>query len=290
MRPFARGHGLGNDYIVLDGEGLGLTLTEARLQLLCDRHQGLGGDGVLLCTGRGPAAVRIFNPDGSEAEKSGNGLRIFARWLHSRGEAPAGPFTIDLPTLGDRVTAKVEEVEGGPVRVEVDMGRASFRPADLPATLPGPEAVEVPLVLRAGRLTVTLVSVGNPHCVIFVDDPAGFPLDVVGPEIERHPAFPRRTNVQVARMEGGADALVRIWERGAGITAASGSSACAVAAAAVRTGRASGRRVAVHMPGGILDVEVGDGFALRQRGPAEIIATGIIGPDLWRRLLALGAG
>lgn len=254
----ARAHGLGNDYLVLeDGPPLDAALARA----VCERHRGLGADGILEPADRGPAdyGVRIWNPDGSTAEKSGNGLRIYAFWLVRHGAPPA--FTVW--TGHDTVRCAVD---GSSVRV--DMGTARF---------------ETPprVTLEAGGTAHEAVPVdlGNPHVVLFVDAPLdGLPWRAWGAELEVHPHFPRRTNVQVARTrpEGGLE--IRIWERGAGPTLASGSSSCAAAAAAVRTGRLAPGEVAVHMPGGTLDVTVAPSFAVRLRGPVEPIGVFEVDP------------
>lgn len=285
--PFHRSHGLGNDYLVIDGRGGALDPTPERVQRLCDRHRGVGSDGLLLQVEprRADFGLRIFNPDGSEAEKSGNGLRIFAHHLYTGGHAPSRRFTLETFGGAHQVTAEVFPGDG-PLAVEVEMGRASFLPGDIPADLPGPEAVGVPLEVGGRTWQVTAVSVGNPHCVLFVDGRESIDLAQLGPLIERHPAFPNRTNVQVARVVSAGILEVAIWERGAGLTLASGSSACAAAAAAVRTGRCRGS-LEVSMAGGSLAVEVDEGFNLRQRGPVEGIARGELADDL---MAALGMG
>lgn len=252
----ARAHGLGNDYLLLEsGEALDADLVRA----LCDRHRGAGGDGVLEPTAQGPGdyGVRIWNPDGSVAEKSGNGLRIFAAWLLDRGAPPR--FTV---WTGFELAPCAAVPEG----ISVQMGRARLSPEAVPVDR---ERIEAPLALSDATLAVTAVGVGNPHAVHFTERPfEALPWARWGAEIETHPAFPNRTNVQFARVEG--DHLeIRIWERGAGVTLASGSSASASAAAAVRTGRLPPGKIAVHMPGGILWVEVSPDLDLTLTGPVQ---------------------
>ncbi len=289
MIRFARAEGLGNDYIVLVSDfAPGFRLEPAVVARLCDRHRGLGGDGVLVPTPSSCAdfGVRIFNPDGTEAEKSGNGLRIFARYLltHHR-ELRA----CTIETRGGVVRAELEQESNSGVRVAVDMGEAWFDTSRIPVKVPWGEAIEVPLDLDSGDLVGTAVSVGNPHWVVFCPDADAVPLEEMGPRIERHPWFPNRTNVQFAQVLGPNRVRVRIWERGAGETLASGSSACAVVAAGVRTGRLQ-RAVEVVMDGGTLEVQIDKDGHVHQRGPVNLLATGTIGEDLERELLALCSG
>ena len=253
-----RAHGLGNDYLVLeDGPPLDATLARA----LCDRHRGVGGDGVLepMPTTEADHGVRIWNPDGSVAEKSGNGLRIFARWLVERRGAVAA-FTVHTGT--DRVACRV-----GADEVQVEMGHPTFTPAEVPVRAPAPL---VDALLPDFARPVVVLSVGNPHCVVFVDEELdGLPWRAWGRALEVHPSFPNRTNVQIARVTGPRGVALRIWERGAGETLASGSSSCAVAAAGVRTGRLERGLITLEMPGGVLRVTVGEDDALLLAGPVE---------------------
>ena len=259
-----KSHGLGNDYLVLHDA----TVAEpALIRALCDRHKGLGSDGLLVreSTSDADYGLRIFNPDGSEAEKSGNGIRIFARYLVDHCGAPT-EFT--LHTRGGVVRCDV-----GPLEVVVDMGKASFKPADVPCRLDVDEVVDQVVQAAGETFKFTAVGLGNPHCVIFRDEAL---LDAIrwrrwGPILEVHPLFPNRTNVQFARIKGRQLIDTRIWERGVGPTSASGSSACAVAAAAVRTGRCPHGEIRIRMPGGVLSVQVADDWSLRLRGPVEEI-------------------
>jgi diaminopimelate epimerase len=258
-----KAHGLGNDYLVLED---GAELDAALVMALCDRHRGVGGDGILEPFAAGDAAdfgVRIWNPDGSLAEKSGNGLRIFARWLVSERGAPP---RFSLWTGSCRVLCDV-----GAEAICVDMGDVSFEPADVPVQAEQP-VIDGELALSNGVLSVTAVGIGNPHCVIFRQEPLeSLPFQGWGAEIERHPRFPNRTNVQLARVLDRRTVEILIWERGAGVTLASGSSSCAVAAAGVRTGRLDPGRIEVRMPGGTLFVTVA-GASLRLEGPVELVA------------------
>jgi diaminopimelate epimerase len=285
MARFTKGHGLGNDYLVLDERDLDFPLGPDAVRWICHRNWGVGSDGILLRTGSGVADVglRIFNPDGSEAEKSGNGLRIFAKYLWERGGLRRSPVRIE--TKGGVVEA-VCHVSGDRVaEVTVEMGRATFRAPEIPMNGPDRDVVAVPLQVAGRVLTVTCVSVGNPHCVVFTERLDDDEVRQLGPRIETHPAFPNRTNVQFARVAGPDRVEIRIWERGAGWTLASGSSSCAVAAAAVRNGRARGA-VAVVSPGGELGVEVRPDWSIRLRGPVAEVCEGALAPDLHDALRA----
>jgi diaminopimelate epimerase len=273
---FAKYEALGNDYVVLDGAAAA-TLTPERVRRICDRHRGIGSDGVLAEGGDAPAgafALRIFNVDGSEAERSGNGLRIFARWLRDGGRVGTEPFEI-------RTHAGVSVCRVTAARtVEVAIGRASFASADVGMEGPPRDVVGEPLAVEGESFAVTAVSVGNPHCVLFPDHVDAALARRLGPAIERHPAFRRRTNVEFARLAAPGRLAIEIWERGVGYTLSSGTGACAAAAAAVRHGLASGR-IEVAMPGGTLEVEVGRDFAIRMTGEVRRVASGEIAPELF---------
>lgn len=286
MITFVKGHGLGNDYLVLDERELPAPLTAPAIQRICDRNLGVGSDGILLrvATSRADFGLRIFNPDGSEAEKSGNGLRIFAKYLWDHGHTRSPTFTVD--TLGGVVACQLDVRDGRVGFVTVEMGRATFRAREIPMDVPAEEAVDIPLTLGDGTtLRITAVSVGNPHCVVFVDRLEEARCRRLGPEIEQHRAFPNRTNVQFARVRA-PDALdILVWERGAGWTLASGSSSCAAAAAAVRRGLCRPGRVGVAMPGGELAVHVRPDWSLRLEGPVEEVCTGALAPEFVERYL-----
>ena len=280
MIPFAKGHGLGNDYVVLEARDLPCPLSPAAIAAICDRNRGVGSDGILLWVPatRADFGVRIFNPDGSEAEKSGNGLRIFAKYLWDHGHAKAEAFTVE--TRGGVVECQLHVRAGRVNFATVEMGRVTFRAPDIPMSGPDREVVAVPLQLAdGGAVRVTALSVGNPHCVVFVDRLDEAECRRVGPMIEKHPAFPNRTNVQFARVVARDAVDILIWERGAGWTLASGSSSCGAAAAAVRNGLCDHGRVAVRMPGGELAVHVRPDWSLRLEGPVEEVCTGTLSPE-----------
>jgi diaminopimelate epimerase len=255
-----RSHGLGNDYLVLEeGGGLDRELVRA----ICDRHSGVGGDGVLepIPGGSADFGVRIWNPDGSIAEKSGNGLRIFAAWLHENRGADR---IFSVWTGTDTVRCVVNEEE-----VEIEMGTATFEPSKVPVLAEKP-VIDALWTVGGQRHLVSVVSMGNPHCVAFTSHE----LDTLdwrdwGRRLEVDPRFPNRTNVQVARVLGPREVAIRIWERGAGETLASGSSSCAVAVAGVATGRLQVGWITVTMPGGVLMVHVDSANAVILRGPVE---------------------
>jgi diaminopimelate epimerase len=270
---YVKSHGLGNDYIVIDPAEVPFAVTPEAVRLICDRHRGVGSDGILVVAPSSGAdfGVRIFNPDGTEAEKSGNGARIFAKFLREHGYTDKDRFT--LHTLGGRVTCALEHEDGRVAQVTVDMGKARFDALD---------AIET----AGQRFEITSVSVGNPHCVIVVPDLATIDIHALGPKIETHPVFPHRTNVQFAQVVSRSEVRILIWERGAGYTLASGSSSCAVVAAVHRKGLVD-RDVTVSMPGGQLSISIATDGEIRMRGPVEEICSGDLSLDLLRRL---GAG
>lgn len=253
---------LGNDYLILDLPGP-LEELVAVLPTLCDRHLGLGSDGLLAFDPRA-MSVRIFNPDRSEAQKSGNGLRITA--AHAVLEHGAGD-AFELRTVDRSNAVRVLTRNGPEVVTELNVGKPSFRAADLPARFDGsPETVW--LDTPKGRVGAVLVSVGNPHCVVFGEPVTMERCLELGPHLENHPAFPERTNVQLCEVVDRARVRVEIWERGAGYTLASGTSASAVAAACMRRELVESS-VTVVMPGGELAVRREVNGDLVQSGPAR---------------------
>ncbi|HEY8152806.1 MAG TPA: diaminopimelate epimerase [Myxococcota bacterium] len=272
---FWKGHALGNDYLVLDPRELDFPLTPRRVRALCDRHRGVGGDGVLelVASRRADFGLRIWNPDGSRAEKSGNGLRIFARFLFATGRTRRTRLCVE--TAGGVVAIRLLPGRDGiPRRARVEIGHASFAPVERRVRVAG----------RALRFTG--VSVGNPHCVVFA--PRGrrwsrADLLVLGPRLERHPYFPKRCNVQLAARTGPHALEILIWERGAGETAASGTSACAAACAAIRLGLVASP-VVVRAPGGALRVTASAEFDVTLEGAVDEVASGALAPSFVRAL------
>lgn len=261
----SKSHGLGNDYLVADPAELPFEVSPERVKLLCDRNYGVGSDGLLVL--QPELGVRIFNPDGSEAEKSGNGIRIFAHWLVSSGRVARESFVVR--TLGGEVPVEVRGHE-----VTADMGRPRFR-ADLRT-----------LDVDGTRYDVVALDIGNPHCVVPRPELDVTELRRVGPLIERHAAFPNRTNVQLARAPSRERVELLIWERGAGETQASGSSSCAVFAALHHLGLVD-RAVTAAMAGGELDLRLDERDHIWMRGPVEEVAQITLRPDLIARLHAL---
>jgi diaminopimelate epimerase len=256
---FSKWHGLGNDYLLVERADLGAPLEAPLVRRLSDYHLGIGSDGILevLAVEGARAEIVIWNPDGSTAELSGNGTRIAARWLAHRSGA-------------DRVTIAVgaREVHArmlGGLEVDMEMGAVNVAPT---------EELEV----DGTRLEFTPVSVGNPHAVIR-RDPERPELLRLGPLVERHPRFPERTNVQLVRVDSAQEATVGVWERGAGETLSSGTSAVAVAGAAVANGWCTSP-VTVHLAGGDLRVELDEGFNARLTGPAQEICSGEVSEEL----------
>jgi diaminopimelate epimerase len=257
--PFSKWHGLGNDYLLVERADAERPLGAALVRRLCDHHVGVGSDGVLeiVSVDGTRAEIVVWNPDGSQAEMSGNGTRIAARWLARR----AGSEEVEIAVGPRRVIATMR----GGLDVETDMGAVEVGPL---------EALEV----DETRLDFTPVSVGNPHAVI-VREPDRADLLRLGPLVETHPRFPDRTNVQLVRVDSPREATAGVWERGAGETLSSGTSAVAVAAAAVANGWCESP-VTVHLAGGDLVVALDDGFRARLTGPAQEICRGEVSEEL----------
>lgn len=290
-REFYKGHGLGNDYLVVD-EGAAWRLASPAIHRLCHRHEGVGSDGVILVhrSRHGPIRLRGFNPDGSEFERSGNGLRIVASHLFRTGRVGSEPFEVELG--GDRIRMQVHGADGrGEYDISVHMGRAKV----------GAEAVHArpEIVVGEGRiapggdgiaeLLAVLVSVGNPHCVVFGE---GEPwrqlersaLDRLGPQLTAHAAFTQGINVQLARILASDRIEFLVWERGVGHTTASGTSACAVAVAAVASGRLPPGEKTLVMEGGTLRVHVNEALDVVLRGPVRAVCNGELDAGFLRML------
>jgi diaminopimelate epimerase len=268
---FVKSHGLGNDYVVVDAARFEIPLTPERVRLLCHRHLGLGSDGILEVTAANDRfAVVIWNPDGSVAERSGNGLRIAAKFLSDHGYTEEAVFAID--TAAGPVRTQVYRTNGLVSEVRLEMGQARID-----------RSVKA-LQVQGNKLDVTVVSVGNPHCVIFGQPHTRDRLFAVGPVVESHSKFPARINVQLATTDSRQRVRALVWERGAGHTLASGTSACAVAAACCDRGLVDGT-VNVVMEGGELEVEVAPDLSIIMTGPVEEVFEGTLSADLRRRLM-----
>lgn len=271
---FFKAHGLGNDYLVFEA-GDGWVLDAKRIITVCDRWRGAGSDGIVLLLDRAsrPFPLRMFNPDGSEFERSGNGLRILAAYLAREGLVGEEPF--DVSVGGDTVRLHVlGPPERGRYEVSAKMGRAGHGPEAVGLD-PGALDAEDRLDLGgAGSPIVHPVSIGNPHAVVFPEEWERELIDEIGPKISSHPAFADGTNVQVARVLDGRTLEARIWERGVGPTSASGTSACAVAAAAVKSGRVASGQFEVRMEGGSMDVTVTAAMEITLAGPVQEVSGG----------------
>ena len=283
---FAKWQGLGNDYLIVESTDLPGPLSAEAIGLLCDRHLGVGGDGILVHlppSGAVPGAaarMRIYNPDGSEPEMCGNGIRMFARYLRESGAVGVDEFVIE--TLAGPIGPRL--LPDG--RVRVHMGTARFR-SDNIAVAPGGAGADDVVGRRLDVLgtdyTYTFVDVGNPHCVIVVDDLSDVSLETLGPAIEYLPLFPNRVNVEFIRRETDGSIGMRVWERGVGETQACGTGATAVGAASVRLGLAESP-VTVHLLGGDLEIEVAPDFKVVMTGPAEEAFSGELSAALLARL------
>lgn len=279
---FSKYHALGNDYIVLNPDDVGSQLTSSQIRLICDRNYGVGSDGILFGpfeTPEGDISLQIFNPDGSEAEKSGNGLRIFSRYLWDRSMVHEKPFTI--MTAGGKVMAKVHK---GGRNVTVDMGRVSFDSRQVPVKGPPREVINETIIVDGHELRFCAATIGNPHCVILRDDITAEEARKWGPLIEKDLRFPNRTNVQFMTILDRTNIQIEIWERGAGYTLASGSSSSAAAAVAYRLGLCDSQ-IAVHMPGGKIDITVSSDFSISMSGPVTKITDGTISDEMFHQAL-----
>jgi diaminopimelate epimerase len=277
---FAKYHGLGNDYIVLDPADVGRELTEREVRQICHRNYGVGSDGILLGplpSARCDVGLRIYNPDGSQAEKSGNGLRIFCRWLHDTGRMRADEFTVE--TAGGAVRARIQQ-DGRLVTVE--MGEVSFESTRIPVAGLPREVLREGLKVGGRMLTYCAATVGNPHCVILCQEVSADEARTIGPLVEVEPRFPNRTNVQFMQVLDRSNIRIEIWERGAGYTLASGSSSSAAAAVARRLGLCDSP-IAVHMPGGRLDIEIDDAWRVTMTGPVAKSCEGTISAEVFEQ-------
>ena len=273
---FVKMHGTGNDFVLLETRG------EERdwprlAQAMCDRHFGVGADGLILVlpSARADVRMRMFNPDGSEAEMCGNGLRCVVKYAVEGGLARPRAGRIDVETAAGVLAAQTFGDERTVERVRVSMGAPRFAPADIPVLMEAdPPIVGLPLEVAGHTLRLTCLSMGNPHAVHFLDSPvAVFPLEEVGPQVERHPLFPQRVNFEVAQVLAGDRMEARVWERGAGATLACGTGASAVMVAAHLHGLV-GERVDITLPGGTLAIEWDGRGEVYLSGPAERVFAG----------------
>ena len=269
---FEKYHALGNDYLVFDPETAARSFSREEIIRICHRNFGLGSDGILvgpLPTEKADFGLQILNPDGSEAEKSGNGLRIFARYLRDCKKVSTDPFKVD--TLGGLVTCEVSHDASS---ISVEMGQVSFHSDIVPIAVVG-EAREVlneDIVIKGATYQYFGATIGNPHCVVPLTEISQDLALSLGPELENHFLFPNRTNVQLLQILGRNRIRIEIWERGAGYTLASGSSSSAAGAVARKMG-ACDENITVEMPGGEIRLVIDDDFNVKMTGPATRVAT-----------------
>jgi len=274
---FVKAQGIGNDFILIDclRDNLGDTNLAALAVRLCDRNFGIGGDGLILIlpSERADCCMRVINSDGSEAEMCGNGIRCLAKYLFDRGLAGE---SVAVETLAGVKTVAVVARDGQGVRFTVDMGVPRLEAEEIPVSGFEGKVISRPLDVDGRRFNITCVSMGNPHCVIFADSRERSTLENLGPKIENHPAFPNKTNVEFVRLINDHELQVNVWERGAGITLACGTGACASVVAGVLNGKV-GRKATVHLPGGDLLIDWHEDGSVYMTGPAEEVFTGRIG-------------
>ena len=277
---FHKYQALGNDMVVIDPAHWTIDLTPAAVRLVCDRHRGAGADGI--CYGPLPDqpqrhTMRFFNPDGSEAEKSGNGLRVFARYLWDAGYVNGRTFSVVV----NNEPIAVQVVDETATTIVLSMGHLTFDSRNIPVAGPARDVVAETMVFAGNAYEVTAVSIGNPHCVIFTAEPDA--AHRLGPIIERAPAFPKRTNVQFVQVIDEHTIQIEIWERGAGYTLASGTSASAAAGAAVKTGRCQSP-VEVRMAGGVAQVAIDEAWSVTLTGTVTAVYRGAFTADFLEQM------
>lgn len=272
---FTKYHGLGNDFILIDNRAsTEPKLTPDQAIAWCDRHFGIGADGVIFALPGQDGTdytMRIFNSDGSEPEMCGNGIRCMARFLADLETAETGKFQekYRIQTLAGTITPKFES--NG--QITVDMGEPRLLASEIPTTLTGEKVIDQPLEIAGKSWNVTCVSMGNPHCITFVDDVAAIELEKIGPLFEHHPVFPQRTNTEFIEVVRSDYLKMRVWERGAGITLACGTGACASLVAGVLNEKCD-RRATIELPGGCLDIEWAADGRIYMTGDAEKVFSG----------------
>ncbi|MEP3348778.1 MAG: diaminopimelate epimerase [Marinomonas sp.] len=274
---FSKYHALGNDYIVIDPKNLNEELSEFNVKAICDRNFGIGSDGILYGPEESDScdfSLRIFNPDASEAEKSGNGLRIFSRYLWDQSLVSHNEFTIQ--TKGGVVNSKIGE-KG--LSVSVGMGKVRFTHDSIGEPKPAPKTISV----KGQEFTYYLANVGNPHCVILLDNFNSSFAKEFGSIIENAPIFSNRTNIQFVKVIDKASIQIEIWERGAGYTLASGSSSTAAASVVHALGFCNAN-INVHMPGGIINIKFDEQLFATMTGDVRKICEGVISSEAFGSL------
>jgi len=286
---FTKMHGLGNDYVYVNGFEEKIENPAALARTISDRHRGIGADGLILISPSetADAGMRIFNADGSEGEMCGNGIRCVAKYIHDHKVAKAGeafavpgrqafPASLSIETGNGILTVGLDIDDGDKIRsVCVNMGQPILTPKHIPVNLPGDKVVEQPVEVLGRELLLTCVSMGNPHAVFFCDDVSAVELEKLGPAVERHRLFPNRINVHFVQIDTPTELTMRTWERGSGVTMACGTGACAACVAAVLTGRQE-RMCTGHLPGGDLDLNwCRDDNCVYMTGPAVEVFEGV---------------
>jgi diaminopimelate epimerase len=277
---FVKTHGLGNEYIILDEDNITFELTENAIKRICNVNFGIGSDGILLkvSSEKYNIGLKIFNPDGSEAEKSGNGLRIFCKYVFDYRIITNKEFTVE--TKGGIVKANIKEIKNGKAHIiSVDMGKAIFESALIPTKFEKKEVVDELIKIEDKEYLINCVSVGNPHCVIIKEELNIEEIKKYGTFIENYHMFPNRINVQFAKIINRKEVEVLIWERGAGFTLASGSSSCAVASVLRKKGLIDSS-VTIKMLGGQLEIEMDESFSIRMTGEVRQICEGFLNEEL----------
>ncbi len=281
---FVKMHGLGNDFVVMEDLAEELDLSPEAVAWFCDRNFGIGGDGLILVRpATSPDAdffMLYYNSDGTTAEMCGNGVRCFAKYLVDHELIPVDQNSVRVETLGGIKPIEITRAYDATLYLAtVDMGIPGLLPAEVPTLLgceaPGDPVVSCDLETTAGTFSVTCVSMGNPHCIIWVDDVETAPVLTVGPLIENHPSFPNKTNVEFAELIDDGVVRLRVWERGVGETLACGTGACATAVAASLTLR-TGREVTIELPGGDLEIRWAEDGHVHMTGPAEEVFSGAV--------------
>lgn len=271
---FYKMHGLGNDFIVIDGRRHEVDDWSSLAERMCHRQFGVGSDGLILVLPSEVADVRMrmFNPDGSEAEMCGNGIRCLAKFAFEQEIATGEEIAVETAAGIKRISL---QIEAGLVKsITVSMGVPRLQPAEIPVLAQRVPVIDFPIMAGEMPIAVTCVSMGNPHAVTFIgEDPDEFPLATIGPAVEHHPAFPRRVNFEVCRVVGPGRLKVRVWERGAGMTLACGTGACATAVAARLKGLV-GDRCTIELPGGTLAIQWDGKGEVLMTGPAEMVFRG----------------
>jgi len=274
---FTKMHGIGNDYVYVDGFEETIPAPEKLAVQIADRHFGVGGDGLILILppeGGGHARMRMFNADGSEAQMCGNGVRCLAKYVHDHGLSKKNPLQIETAAGVKTIELTIDRRTKAATSATVDMGEPILTAAEIPVNIPRERVVDTPMPVKGQNFQMTCVSMGNPHAVMFTNDVSIIPLEEVGPIIERHPLFPERVNAHFVQVHSTEEVTMRTWERGSGATLACGTGASAVCVAGFLT-RRTGRKILAHLPGGDLNLEWReDGGRVYMTGPAREVFTG----------------